>query len=132
MNPIIKLGPSYTDIRGKIQMILEDTNINSVSIITSKPNTLRASHFHLLDSHFCLVIKGKIFYYERPVGSNEKPILTVINNGQLFYTAPNKEHEMFFSDDTDFICFSTLSRKSADYEKDTTRLIKSLKEIYEN
>jgi hypothetical protein len=43
---ILKLGPAYTDERGIIQMILEDEPITSVSIISSKAGSTRASHWH--------------------------------------------------------------------------------------
>lgn len=132
INDVIKpSGPTYEDVRGNIKMILEDTEIHSVSVIDSHPNATRATHWHAKDSHYCLVSKGEIHYYERPFGSKEKPTYTVVREGQLFYTAPMVEHEMYFISPTQFYCFSTLSRKNKDYEKDTTRLSKSLREIYE-
>jgi dTDP-4-dehydrorhamnose 3,5-epimerase-like enzyme len=129
---ILKLGPAYTDERGIIQMILEDEPITSVSIISSKAGSTRASHWHKTDSHYCWVASGKIEYFERAVGSKSTPKFTVVNAGQLFYTPPLVEHEMYFPEDTVFHCYSTLSRKNKDYEKDTTRLGFSLKDLVDN
>lgn len=132
MNTIIPIGPKYEDKRGIIQMIVEDAAFRSASIISSKDGSTRATHWHKEDSHYCLVLAGEIHYYERPVGSQEKPTLTVVKEGQVFYTPPMVEHEMFFPCDSAFICLSTLSRANANYEADTTRLDKKLKDIYDD
>jgi dTDP-4-dehydrorhamnose 3,5-epimerase-like enzyme len=129
---IIPLGPSYKDARGTIQMVLETQPINSVSIIESKAGSTRAGHWHKQDSHFCLVTKGSIWYYERPSETREKVVLNVVKEGELFYTPPRFDHEMYFSEDTVFHCYSTLSRANADYENDTVRLTTSLKAIYDS
>jgi dTDP-4-dehydrorhamnose 3,5-epimerase-like enzyme len=129
---ILKLGPAYKDERGMIQMVLEDEAISSVSIISSKAGSTRASHWHKKDSHYCWVQSGKIEYFERPVGSNSTPKFTLIQEGELFYTPPLAEHEMYFPEDTVFHCYSTLSRKNKNYENDTTRLGFSLKDVVDN
>lgn len=131
-NCLVSFGPSYKDERGTINMILEKCEINSISIITSKENTSRASHWHKLDSHYCLLDYGEIEYYERPVGSNDKPKLTIIKEGQLFFTPPYTEHQMIFTKDSKFHCFSTLSRDNKNYESETVRFNFSLKNIYDN
>ena len=113
-------------------MILEDESIASVSIISSKAGSTRASHWHKEDSHYCWVESGEIEYFERPVGSLSTPRFTIVKKGELFYTPPFVEHEMYFPEDTIFHCYSTLSRKNKDYEKDTTRLNASLKELVDN
>jgi dTDP-4-dehydrorhamnose 3,5-epimerase-like enzyme len=127
----IPLGKRYIDERGEIQMILDDTQFNSASLITSQFFSTRASHWHKKDSHYCLVCTGEIWYYERPVGSKERPTRTVIKSGQLFYTPPLVEHEMYFPELTTFLCLSTLPRTHETYEEDTTRLERKLKDIYE-
>jgi quercetin dioxygenase-like cupin family protein len=130
MNTIIPIGPSYTDKRGVIQMIVENTSFNSASLIASFADTTRASHWHKADSHYCLLLEGEMEYYERPVGSTEKPKLTIIKPGDLFYTPPMVEHEMYFREDSAFLCLSTLARNTEAYEADTTRLDTKLKDIY--
>lgn len=127
--PFVKLGPNYKDKRGVIEMLLESQETHSFSKITSLPGTTRAQHWHKADSHFCMVSYGQIEYYERPVDSDKKPTKTIIKPGQMFYTAPRVQHEMFFPVKTEFLCLSTLSRKNADYENDTTRFDYSLKDL---
>lgn len=131
MNTLIALGPRHEDSRGAIQMLMEDTSFHSASFIVSVAGSTRATHWHKEDSHYCFVCQGEIWYYERPVGSDDKPKLTVIKTGELFYTPPGVEHEMFFPEECIFLCLSTLSRTSAHYEGDTTRLNKKLKDIYD-
>jgi dTDP-4-dehydrorhamnose 3,5-epimerase-like enzyme len=130
MNTIIPLGPKYEDSRGVIQMIVEKVPFTSTSLIASVAGSTRASHWHKQDSHYCMVMQGEIHYFERPVGSPESPKMTVIKEGQLFYTPPMVEHEMYFPVDTVFLCLSTLSRMNQDYESDTTRLSVKLRDIY--
>lgn len=129
---VINLGPKYEDNRGVIQMLLEDAPISSVSIISSRAGSTRASHWHKEDSHYCWVESGRIEYFERAVDSNSTPKFTIVSAGELFYTPPLVEHEMYFPEDTVFHCYSTLSRKNENYESDTTRLTYSLKDIVEN
>lgn len=129
-NPIVKLGPVYKDHRGEIQMIFEKQPFNAAYFIQSKAGKTRASHWHSEDFHFCLVTKGRLEYYERPVGSMEKPKKYSVKKGEMVYTAPKMEHEMYFPVDTELYCFSGSSRKRDDYEEDTTRFDYSLRKIF--
>lgn len=131
METKIPLGKKYTDSRGEIQMIADDIEFHSASLITSQIFSTRASHWHKKDSHYCLVCIGEIWYYERPVGSNKRPTKTVIKAGEFFYTPPMVEHEMYFPALTSFLCLSTLPRTSEAYEADTERLTQKLKDIYD-
>lgn len=131
-NCIVEQGPRYTDNRGFIQMIIEShADSSSISVITSTKGSTRASHWHKNDFHYCYLTEGKIAYYERPVGSQDKPKLTIIEPGQLFFSPNYTEHEMVFLEDSSFICFSHLSRNNKNYESDTIRLTQKLKDIYE-
>lgn len=119
---------SYPDSRGVINRFnLPNLEIRDILHITSKKDTVRAGHYHLRDSHICLLTKGKMIYYERPVGSSDAPAKYFINPGDLFYTGPMIEHAMkFLDDDNEFWCFSHLSREQNGYEKDTIRLCHDL------
>lgn len=130
-NCISELGPTYKDERGEIQMVVENGSFHSASIISSKAGAVRATHWHKCDYHFCYLLSGSMEYYERPLGSLEKPKLTIIKAGQLFFSPPCTEHEMVFLEDSVFLCLSSLSRESSNYESDTTRLTEKLKDIYD-
>lgn len=126
------LGPKYEDNRGTIQMLLESCQIGSISKITSFANTTRANHWHKEDGHFIEVLLGEVELYERPVGSNEKPIKKIVKPGEISFTESLVEHTMYFPCETIFNCYSLQSRNSINYENETTRFNYSLKNIYDN
>jgi dTDP-4-dehydrorhamnose 3,5-epimerase-like enzyme len=121
-NIIIPTLSVFKDARGSIELLFDDPTWGSVSRIYSEPGSRRANHYHKEDKHVCMVQYGRIIYYERPVGSQEKPKKIVIEAGETFYTQPMVEHTMIFPTTTLFICFSKLSRMQDNYEKDTVRL----------
>ena len=123
-NPKIELGHKFEDERGVIESVLsfKDPQLGSVVIIDSEKDTIRANHYHKEDWHFCYVLYGSIDYYARNVDSEEKPVKTKINKGELFYSPPMIEHAMYFTEKTSFLTLSGGSRTSEDYEKDLVRV----------
>ena len=126
---LIHLDPPFVDARGVIQNLLHQ-NIGSVVHITSAPGSTRASHWHRKDWHFCFVLDGHIEYFEREVGSIATPRFQVIHQGELFFTPPNMEHEMYFPVATSFLTLANLHRAPADYEEDLVRLPQKLRDVY--
>lgn len=120
----------YTDERGTIQMIEDDFQFGSVSLITSVTGSLRAGHVHATDYHLCVLTKGTMNYYERKMFSQEKPIMVELKAGDKFFTRPCYEHLMEATSDLEFWCFSKHGRQQNQYEADTFRLPHSLREIY--
>ncbi len=120
----------YVDERGSIEMILENCEIGSISRIDSVANSTRASHYHLRDNHTVYVSKGEIHMYERPVGSKTKPVLTIVETGQTHFTPEMVEHSMWFKNNSEFFCFSKLPRTQSNYENETVRFEKSLRDVY--
>lgn len=114
----------FTDSRGSIFKFPNDNiEIKDILIITSNNGSIRAGHYHKKDYHICILTKGSMNYYERPVGSTEKPKKISLKAGDVFYTAPMQEHLMeFTSDGSEFICLSHLPRNQSSYEEDTVRL----------
>jgi quercetin dioxygenase-like cupin family protein len=116
-----KLTPieNFEDARGNIITWLRKCDILSV---TSKAGATRANHYHKNSGHLTIVTKGSILYYERPVGSIEKPECILYKTGDTFWTGPLIEHQMVFSEDSEFWFFSTGCRTQKDYEEDLVRL----------
>lgn len=119
----------YVDERGTITPLIEGIDFKSVLLIESKKGAIRANHWHKKDYHYCFLIKGEMNYYERAVGSNEKPQKLQVKTGDLFYTAPRREHCMEFTKDSIFFCFSKLNREQTNYENDTVRSAVDLSKI---
>lgn len=122
MNTLPTPIEKYEDARGGIYNFSNSLPTTSILKITCKEGAIRANHWHKEDYHFCVLSKGDMYYYERPLGSQEKPTKVYIQAGQAFYTPPMVEHAMEFLSDSEFWCFSKLSREQQDYETDTTRL----------
>lgn len=125
---LIPIG-RHEDARGVIHHLTDDIQTTSLLEITCAKGAVRANHYHKEDYHVCLLTKGKMNYYERPVGSKEKPKKFEIQAGEPFYTPSMVEHAMEFTEDSSFICLSKLSRSSANYESDTVR-VPSLVDAY--
>lgn len=110
------------DLRGVIEKLTEGT-YQSVLRITSKAGSVRANHYHQHDSHLCYLVSGKLEYYHRPALDEKAPVgKVIIAPGQLFYTPPMVAHAMYFTEDSEFYCFTTQSREQAVYEDDVVRV----------
>ena len=129
----IKTNRNIKENRGTIDMILESCTVGSISRISTEPNNGRASHYHFSpEGHTIIINEGQIEIYERPAGSNERPVKTVLNKGDIHFTGPLIEHYMWTLCYTVFDCYSVLPRDSESYEKSTVRFNHNLKEIYDN
>jgi len=118
---IVPLDDSFTDARGEIKNLLL-TSITSVARITSRKGTVRANHYHLTDWHYAFLEKGKILYFERPVGSTTVPEPIQIKPGMMFFTPPMVEHAMLFAEDTTFFTFARNIRTHENHESDLIRV----------
>jgi len=118
---IVELEKPFVDARGEIQPLV-DVPMESCVLISSKAGTVRADHYHQTDWHYCYVLEGEIEYYERPTGSSQTPVKTLIKKGQMFFTGPMKDHSMFFVSDTVFLTFGRNSRSQEVYEADVVRI----------
>jgi dTDP-4-dehydrorhamnose 3,5-epimerase-like enzyme len=119
--PIIPLPAPFEDARGKIQTLVEG-GIQSVQVITSKANTVRANHYHKTDSHYMYVVTGCMKYYHRPVGETSPPTLLLVEEGQMVFTPSLVEHAVEFPEDTVFLNITGKTREQESYESDLVRV----------
>ena len=120
-NPLISLEKPFVDERGNIQPLV-DCMMKSAILIESKAGSLRANHYHKTDWHYCYVITGCIHYYHRNIGSNQKPELLIIEEGNMVFTPPLVEHCMKFPLKTMFLTLSRNPRDQSTYEADVVRV----------
>ena len=118
---IVDMERPFADARGSIQPLV-DLPMESCVLIESKKGTVRANHYHKTDWHFCYVLKGRIEYYHRPQDSAATPEMVAVDQGQLFFTPPQVEHAMVFTEDTAFLTFGRNSRAQDVYEADVVRV----------
>ena len=120
-DPLVSLEKPFIDARGNIQPLV-DCMMKSAVLIESKAGSLRANHYHKTDWHYCYVITGSIDYYHRTFGSDIKPELLLVKQGNMVFTPPLVEHCMKFPVDTTFLTLSRNSRDQATYEADVVRV----------
>ena len=118
---LVPLDDSFKDERGEIINLLL-TPITSVARIASKAGTVRANHFHKTDWHYSFVESGEILYFERPVGGSVVPAPNIYKPGDMFFTRPNVEHAMLFSQATVFYTFAKNERSHDMHESDVVRV----------
>ena len=118
---MLRLPSPFIDSRGKIQILAHEHN-GSVAVIDSAPHVERANHYHKEDYHYCYVIYGEIYYYDRLVGDSNPPRRTIYKQGEFFYTPPMVEHCMFFPVPTAFVTIGGKTRLQHDYEADLVRI----------
>lgn len=117
----VSLDDFFRDDRGEILNILL-TPITSVARISSKAGTVRANHYHKTDWHYAFVESGQILYFEREIGTTVVPEPKVFQPGQMFFTRPNVEHAMLFSQDSVFYTFAKNVRSHDNHESDLQRV----------
>ena len=61
------------DKRG-IFLDIFNSDFKNISIITSKKNSIRSNHYHLKDSHYIYILKGKMEYYYAKLSNKKKYI----------------------------------------------------------
>lgn len=118
---IIEMPDAFTDARGGIQPLVDET-MESAVMISSKKGTVRANHYHKTDWHYCYVVSGRIEYHHRPHGSTEPAETVIVEQGQLFFTPPMVDHAMVFLEDTVFLTLGRNSRMQEVYEADVERI----------
>ena len=119
---VIELESPHSDDRGSIQSLV-NFPMKNLSIITSKKGTVRSNHYHVTDWHYMYVLSGSFDYYYRPTGSDEKPLMIHLKEGEMVFTPPMEDHASVFGEDTTLLVVSRNPRDQASYEEDVRRVI---------
>jgi len=118
---LIPLPQAFEDARGRIQTLV-DGGIQSVQVISSKANTVRANHFHKTDSHYMYVVSGSMKYFHRPAGDRSSPEMVLVRQGEMVFTPPMVEHAVEFPEETVFLNLTGKTREQKSYEDDLVRV----------
>ena len=119
--PLVEIPQVFFDSRGSISNLV-DGQIGDVALIRSSENTVRATHWHLLDWHFCYLVSGS-FTYEWSNNINDSTVKRIcVESGQMIFTPAETPHQIKFTEDSIFLAISALSRTEENYEKDTNRI----------
>jgi quercetin dioxygenase-like cupin family protein len=121
---VIKAVVNFKDQRGEIIDLIEDRNINAVTLITFTKGSVRANHYHKETTQWNYLLKGKIkLVVQVGDGVIEERIL---KPGDLVSTAPMEKHALVAVEDSDLLVFTEGPRGGKEYESDTFRLEKPI------
>lgn len=117
----VPIDPAFIDERGEIINVWLGQS-NSVTVITSKKGSERASHYHLNDHHGSFVISGSFEYFERDIdGTNIKEPI-IVKAGEMVFSKPNIVHKMVFLEDTIFLTVNGIVKNHQNYEDSVVRV----------
>jgi quercetin dioxygenase-like cupin family protein len=115
---------NHQDARGTIIDLVEQQNINAVTVVSFTKDAIRGNHFHKKTTQWNYVTKGKIrLVTQIDEGTIEEKILLP---GELAVTYPMEKHALAGLEDSEIIVFTEGPRGGKEYESDTFRLDKPL------
>lgn len=112
----------YRDERGVIMNATPmNPTLKNVMYITGVKGAVRGNHVHKYDTHYCLVVAGKIkFEYTEP--GDDKIFDLELNPGDVVLSEVGEKHRFTFLEDGAFVAMATAERTHEIYEHDTTRI----------
>lgn len=118
-NPSVPLDNPFVDSRGSIQNLWL-SGCQSVAVIESRAETIRANHVHTTDWHATYVVSGLVLYYWRDEDGGVR--MRAYKAGDSFFTPPGFEHAMAFPIKTTIVTCSRNVRDTAHHESDVRRV----------
>ncbi len=116
----IDLPVSHEDDRGVIVDLLEDEDINAVTLITFATGAVRANHYHKKTTQWNYVISGKIRLLTKLSEGEVNEV--IMHPGELYETVPGEQHALQGLNESSLLVFTRGPRGGKEYESDTYRL----------
>lgn len=116
----LQLSVPFLDDRGKIQNLFTSGEIESVAVITSEKGSVRSNHWHRENSHHLYIVSGEIKYSERNLDGTER-IETIVREGEVISTGPNKVHKVEMLTNTIMISLAPRSNAPDHHDQDTVK-----------
>jgi len=117
---IINRAPSFKDARGEITDLLENENVNAITVITFRKGAVRANHYHKHTTQWNYVVSGSIRLVTQTPGESVREV--VMRPGDLVATGPDERHALQGLEESTLIVFTKGPRGGKEYESDTYRL----------
>jgi quercetin dioxygenase-like cupin family protein len=121
---IVNTKINFEDERGFIKDLIENEEINSVTLISINKGCVRANHVHKHTRQYNFIIKGKIKLVTKFPGKEKKE--TILHPGDIAYSEPMEEHALYGEEYSEFIVLTNGPRGGQNYESDTFRLKEKL------
>jgi len=117
---IIKLQTSFSDDRGEIVDLLENEQINAVTLVTFSKGAIRGNHYHKFTTQWNYLLSGRVkLVSQDPDG----PVVeTIMQPGDFVVTEPNVRHALVGLEKSELMVFTKGPRGGKEYETDTFRL----------
>ena len=120
----IDLKVSFKDDRGEITDLIQNEEINAVTLITFTKGSVRANHIHKQTTQWNYVMSGKIRIVTQKEGESKEE--QIMNSGDFIVTHPNEGHALQALEDSEVLILTKGPRGGKEYESDTFRLEKPL------
>lgn len=113
---IISGGKEYIDSRGKISNYELKEPINLIGHITSCAGSVRANHYHPIQTQQCLLISGRYVSVTKDLSyPNASVEYKIINADDIAVIQPNVAHTMVFLQDSIFLNLVNGEREHENY-----------------
>ena len=116
----VKKKINFKDKRGIIVDLIEKTQINAITYITQKKNTVRGNHFHKKTIQWNYILSGKVILVTKK--GKGKKIKKIMKKGDLILTEKNERHAIKALVNSEMLVFTKGPRGGKEYESDTYKL----------
>ncbi len=120
----IKKKINFKDKRGIIVDLIEKTQINAITYITQKKNTVRGNHYHKKTIQWNYILSGKVILVTKK--GKGKKIKKIMKKGDLILTEKNEKHAIKALVNSEMLVFTKGPRGGKEYESDTYKLTDNL------
>tara|TARA_X000000950_G_scaffold205530_1_gene247247 strand:- start:23841 stop:24215 length:375 start_codon:yes stop_codon:yes gene_type:complete len=115
----LKIKVNHKDHRGIISDIIENENINSITLLTIKKGKVRGNHYHKKTFQWNYIISGKLRLVIKKNGIKKSIILS---QDDIAVTVPFEQHALVGLTNCKVLVFTKGPRGGKEYESDTFRL----------
>ncbi len=115
---------NFKDKRGVIIDLIEKTEINAVTYISQKKNSIRGNHYHKKTIQWNYLLSGKVILITQK--KNKKIMKKIMKKGDLILTEKNEKHAIKALKNSEMLVFTKGPRGGKEYESDTFKLSKKL------
>ncbi len=119
----LKIKINFKDHRGIISDIIENENINAITLLTIKKGKVRGNHYHKKTFQWNYIISGKMKLVTKKNGIKKS---ITLNKDDVAVTRPYEQHALIGVTNCKVLVFTKGPRGGKNYESDTFRLNKPL------
>ena len=115
----LKIKINFKDHRGIISDIIENENINAITLLTIKKGKVRGNHYHKKTFQWNYIISGKMKLVTKKNGIKKS---ITLNKDDVAVTIPLEQHALVGVTNCKVLVFTKGPRGGKEYESDTYRL----------